>query len=949
MSCSVLAITAALCAFPASPAIAQDGPAGPAAQDAPPPAEDQPTDEDVNTIYVLGARLLGQVDAPEPPILDLDQEDIAAYGAGSIEELLEALGPQVTSSRGRGGGGRPIILVNGVRISSFRELRSYPPEAIERTQVFTEEVAQRYGYSPDQRVVNFILKDNFSSREIEVEYGQPFDGGYSQQEVEGTYLRIDGPSRLNLNVEWENSSPLTEAERGIIQAEGSDPDLASDPDPAQFRTLVADTSGVEATANWTTKIGETGPAISLNSTYERSDSLRLQGLDTVFLADPDGNTALRTFNAANPLTVDSRSESYSLGSTVNFRTGDWEITGTLDGTYNDNISRTQQRIDTVGLVADAANGALPIDGELGSFSSAGFDESLSDTYTANALVTARGVPLYLPAGDLAVTLRGGYNWTRIESSDTRALASDVQLTRGNVFGGANIAIPLTSRDEQFLDALGDFTLNLNAGVNYLTDFGTLQDWTVGLTWGVTERLTLTANHINREVAPSLGQLGNPAIATPNVPLFDIANNDTVLATVISGGNPDLPAQTQSDWKFGLIWELPFIDDATVSVDYFDNHSENVTNGLPTLTPAIEAAFPGRVTRDATGRLVQLDDRFVTFAERDEQRLQFGLNLSGRIGGDDDGGREGGEREGGRRGGGGPGGGAPDGAANRGPNAGGSAGRGGPPNAERMQQMRATFCEREPTELIDLFNRAIAAQAAGEEPPVGADGQPLSIRPQMLQRLAGEDGRVDPERFAAIRERVCSADTQQAGQQPSQGRRGRGGGRMGRMMGGGNDGPPTGRWFFNLDYTLELDNTVLIADGIPRLDLLDGDALSGGGEPRHGVRARGGAFYDGYGLILFASYVGESRLAGSGLSGSTDLFFDDYVNVSLRAFADLGQRESLVESVPFFEGSRVGLSVSNLFDTRQNVVDSNGDTPLRYQPFLIDPVGRSFEVEFRKLF
>ena len=886
----------------------------------------------MNTIVVLGARLLGRVDAPEPPILELDAEDIAAYGAGSIEELLQALGPQVNSSRGRGEGG-PVILVNGVRISSFRELRSYPPEAIERTEVFSEEVAQRYGYSPDQRVVNFILKDNFASQEIELEYGQPFDGGYSTQEVEGTYLRIDGESRLNLNVEWENSSPLTEAERGIVQTELSQPDIAADPDPALFRTLVADTAGVEATANWSTGLGDSGDSLSLNATYERDDTLRLQGLDTVVLTDSAGNTALRAFNADNPLTLDTRSQNYSVGSTVNVRAGDWEITGTLDGTYANTDTRTQQRADTTGLVADAATDLLPLDGAIGGFPAAGYDEALSDTYTFNALTTARGVPIYLPSGDVSLTLRSGYRWNRIESSDTRALASDTQLTRGRVFGGANVSIPLTSRDEDFLAAVGDLSLNLNGGVDHLSDFGTLYEWTAGLTWGVTDNLTFTVTSINRDEAPSLTQLGSPAIATPNVQVFDIANNETVLATVISGGNPNLPAQSQNDWKFGAIWELPFIDNGSFSIDYFDNHSEDVTSGLPTLTPAIEAAFPGRVTRDASGQLVQLDDRFVTFAERDQRRLQFGLNLSGRIGGDEeDEGRGGGD------------------SARRGSPPGG--GTGGGANAERFQQMRATFCEREPAELIDLFNRALAAQAAGEEPPLGPDGEPISIPPQMLERLAGENGQVDPERFAAIRERVCSTDgaPQARGESRGSGRGGRGGGRgFGRFGGGGNDGPPVGRWFFNLEYTVELENTVLIADGIPRLDLLDGDALSGGGDPRHGVQARGGAFYDGYGLIAFANYTGQSRLDGSGLAGSTDLFFDDYLTIDLRAFADLGQRDSLVEAVPFFEGSRIGFRIDNLFDARQRVTDSSGITPQRYQPFLIDPVGRSFEVEFRKLF
>lgn len=953
----------------ASSVQAQDGqplPVSVTAQgsDQPPPVQTPDgADDDVNTIIVLGARLMGQVDAPEPPILELGEEDIAAYGAGSIEELLQALGPQVNSSRGRGGsggfggGGGPVILVNGVRISSFRELRSYPPEAIERTEVFSEEVAQRYGYSPDQRVVNFILKDNFTSREIELEYGQPFDGGYSTQEVEGTYLRIDGPSRLNINVEWQNSSPLTEAERGIVQTPGSQPDLPSDPDPAQFRTLVADTSGVEATANWTTRLGESGNSLSLNATYERSDTRRLQGLDSVVLTDSSGNSLLRTLNEGDPLTVDSRAENYAIGSTLNLGIDDWQVTGTLDGTYVDSVSRTQARLDTTGLVADAAADLLPIDADLGPFPDAGFEEALTDTYTLNALVTARGNPFYLPAGDVSVTLRSGYSWNRIESSDTRAIASAAQLTRGRVFGGANVSIPLTSRDEDFLGAVGDFTLNLNAGVDELSDFGTLHDWTVGLTWGVTDTLTLSANHINRKVAPTLSQLGSPAIATPNVSVFDIRNNETVLATVISGGNPNLPAQDQSDWSFGLIWELPFIDGGTVSVNYFDNHSTNVTDSLPTLTPEIEAAFPDRVVRDATGRLVQLDDRFVSFAARDERRLQFGLNLSGQIGGAGSG------FGGGSRGGFGgppPAGGRDEGPAGRpggAPPPGGFAA--GQPNAERFAQMRATFCESEPDQLVDLFNRALAAQAAGEAPPPGPDGEPIRVPPQMLERLTGEDGRIDPERFASLRERICSADGPPSGAAPRQASGGnqngggparvRGLGRMNRLMGGGNDGPPAGRWFFNLDYTLELENTVLIADGLPRLDLLDGDALSGGGEPRHALSARSGVFYDGFGLIAFVNYTGSSTLQGSGLPGSTDLTFDDYVTVNLRAFADLGRRQHLVQAVPFFKGTRIGLGVDNLFDARQRVTDSNGDVPLRYQPFLIDPVGRSFEIELRKMF
>ncbi|RIV89819.1 hypothetical protein D2V17_05270, partial [Aurantiacibacter xanthus] len=627
---SRLTLAVALAAVPVFPLAAESAPAAQAGgqPETGPEPDDQTYDED--TIVVSGARVIGQVDAPQPPILELDAADIAAYGAGSLSELIEALGSDVSSSRGRGSGG-PVFLVGGVRIASFREMRSFPPEAIEKIEVFSEEVAQQYGYSPNQRVVNLILKDNFSSREIEVEYGQPFDGGFSTQELEGTYVRIDGPSRLNLNLDWNNSSLLTEGERGVLQAESSKPTFSTDPDPADYRSLVADSASLEATLNWAMSLGA-GTSLSVNGTFEREDSLRLQGLDTVTLTDGT-DTVLRAFNEGNPITVDRRTDTYSGAATLNFGLGDWEMTGTADATFAHARSVIGQRIGSEGTQAmrDAAEaGTLPLDADLtGLFDPAGSDTALTDTYTINTLLTARSLPLYLPAGDLSVTLTTGYRWNGIDSEDTRNPGVTTDLNRGRLQAGVNLGVPLTSRDEDFLGALGDISLNLSAGVDDLTDFGTLTNWTAGVTWGLTDKLTLNASYINREDAPSLSELGSPEIRTPNVPFYDLAREETVLIETISGGNPNLAKQTQSDWKVGLQWEVPVFDRSNLTIDYIRNHSENVSGSFPTLTPAIEAAFPDRVTRDlVTGQIISINQRPVTFAEQDVERIAVGLNFSG---------------------------------------------------------------------------------------------------------------------------------------------------------------------------------------------------------------------------------------------------------------------------------------------------------------------------------
>ena len=101
----------------------------------------------------------------------------------------------------------------------------------------------------------------------------------------------------------------------------------------------------------------------------------------------------------------------------------------------------------------------------------------------------------------------------------------------------NLSLPLTSRKQHFAGGIGDVTLNLNAGINRLSDFGTLTNWSTGLTWQPTGRLNLQASYIVNQAAPSLNQLGNPTQFAFNVPVYDFTSGTTALVTIINGGNP----------------------------------------------------------------------------------------------------------------------------------------------------------------------------------------------------------------------------------------------------------------------------------------------------------------------------------------------------------------------------------------------------------------------------
>ena len=96
-------------------------------------------------IVVTGTSRKNSVIGGLDPEFSLDSGSINAYGASSVAELVEELAPQLESGRGRG---RPIVLIDGRRASGFRELRNYPPEALARVDVLSEEGRAHLWLSP---------------------------------------------------------------------------------------------------------------------------------------------------------------------------------------------------------------------------------------------------------------------------------------------------------------------------------------------------------------------------------------------------------------------------------------------------------------------------------------------------------------------------------------------------------------------------------------------------------------------------------------------------------------------------------------------------------------------------------------------------------------------------------------------------------------------------------
>lgn len=208
----------------AVPALAQtaapEPPAAPAADE----AEDAESGEVDEEVVVVAGQPRGSAIGDIPPENRLDSRDIRATGATSIAELLDAIAPQIGSARGRGGEA-PVLLLNGRRISGFRELRDIPPEAIERVDILPEEVALKYGYRADQRVVNFVLRRRFRSTVARADGAAATEGGYAGGLADLTRLSISRDRRTTINLHGEANNRLDEDERDIALV-----------DPAAFDT-----------------------------------------------------------------------------------------------------------------------------------------------------------------------------------------------------------------------------------------------------------------------------------------------------------------------------------------------------------------------------------------------------------------------------------------------------------------------------------------------------------------------------------------------------------------------------------------------------------------------------------------------------------------------------------------------------------------------------------------
>jgi hypothetical protein len=845
--------------MPAAPALAQEQPApattaptttapaqsttqqpqgsSPQATTGTAPASDVPDEfgEEEAPIVITGAKPRGSVVGDIPPENTLDSRDVRATGATNINELLDAIAPQIGSVQGRSGG-RPVLLLNGQRISSWRELRDIPTEAIERVEILPEEVALKYGYRADQKVVNIVLRQRFRSTTAQVGVGTATEGHYVSGNGDLTRLLIQRNGRTTFNLHAEGNTMLTENERNVCLAFP----CSTDPTTAQelaARSLVGTRRDLRGSATVNRNLS-TNVSGTLNTELEHTDGRSLIGLNPSIL---------------EPLARNSSTDTAHVGLAANGQTKSqwhWTVTSNAD------LAGTSTRTDKNDQLFPR-------------------ERTHETTFSGDLTGTANGKLFKLPAGDATTTLTAGGNTEHLTSSRTRQGASSSNsLSRTTELAGINVDVPISRRGRE-LSKLGNLTINGNAEVDHLSDFGTLTKVGAGLNFSPVERLNFITSWTREEGPPTINQLGDPVLDTPGSRVFDFVTGQTVLVDAITGGNPNLRSDRRSVIKLSGNWQ-PFENtDLRFRADFVHQKIERPIANL-SVTAALEQAFPGRFVRNGAGQLVSVDLRPVNFDSSRRDQLRIGFDFTKPL-------------------------------------------KSRRPSQAVIDQMRAQFG------FGGRGSGAGGAQGGGQR-----GGQ------------SGGNGTTTPQNASPSN-----------GGQPQGGRGGFGGfgggrgGRGGGFFGGAGGNQNRGRLNFSLTDTITFVDKVLVAPGGPVLDYLHGDPTGAtGGTPRHNVQAQLGWFNNGLGARLGANW--RSGTTVNSLTGD-NLHFSSYGTFDLRLFANPGDIPEVVVKHPWLRGTQVRFEVTNVFNARPKVHDAAGNVPLNYQPDLLDPLGRTIMISFRKLF
>jgi hypothetical protein len=170
------------------------------------------------------------------PLLELSPSELESYGADTLSDLVDVLKPLTRSSRSDGA---PVVLING-HLAGQTEFANLPSDAVERVEVLPETVALQYGFSENQRVLNFVLREHYRAVPTRLSESGSTEGGDRTTQLDASLVRSNSDARVTVLGSFQNNAKLLESDRGIDQPDSIDRTLQPDKSEGKGAVDVAD-------------------------------------------------------------------------------------------------------------------------------------------------------------------------------------------------------------------------------------------------------------------------------------------------------------------------------------------------------------------------------------------------------------------------------------------------------------------------------------------------------------------------------------------------------------------------------------------------------------------------------------------------------------------------------------------------------------------------------------
>jgi len=219
--CASSAVGAAIALTLAGAAQAQDKPGG---------------STTVEEVVVTGSLIAGTPKDTAIPVAVIGAEELEKRGAPSVLDIIKSMpisGPVLgdsnqfsTASQGRNGGGtinlrglgaqRTLVLVNGRRFAGYQaDTNLLPAAAIGRVEVLKDGAAATYGSDAIGGVANFITRKNFSGLEVAADY-RMVDGSDGDYTGSVLYGWVGDTSNLLISGGYQHRSELSNTKRSWV-------------------------------------------------------------------------------------------------------------------------------------------------------------------------------------------------------------------------------------------------------------------------------------------------------------------------------------------------------------------------------------------------------------------------------------------------------------------------------------------------------------------------------------------------------------------------------------------------------------------------------------------------------------------------------------------------------------------------------------------------------------